>query len=362
MGQTRNSELGALELGALGLGALGLGALGLVALGVLGALAARGPRASGSNARAATSTPRPAASSWPGLSLPSTHGRSCVDGRVKPGHDGGTPSVKAARRLNTAAGLLATSVLADSAVEHYRGSFNNRAMYTPLVTAALTLAISGHGVGDKRPGAHILRDITYLLAGLTGLAGTGFHFYNVGKRPGGFSWLNLFYGSPLGAPFALLLSGVLGFTAERVRENKPGVTPRIFGLPAGRAMAALTALGMLGTVGEAGLLHFRGAYQNPAMFLPITVPPIASGLLANVAMGSRDTNRWFTRWWLRLTALLGLAGVGFHTYGVSRAMGGWRNWSQNVLDGPPLPAPPSFTGLALAGLAALGLLRDHPDA
>jgi hypothetical protein len=47
---------------------------------------------------------------------------------------------------------------------------------------------------------------------------------------------------------------------------------------------------------------------------------------------------------------------------VSRDMGGWGNWKQNVLNGPPLPAPPSFTGLALAGLAALRLLEDHPDA
>ena len=34
-------------------------------------------------------------------------------------------------------------------------------------------------------------------------------------------------------------------------------------------------------------------------------------------------------------------------------MGGWRNWSQNMLNGPPLPAPPAFTALAIAGLAAL---------
>jgi hypothetical protein len=271
-------------------------------------------------------------------------------------------SVKAARRLNGAAGLLATSVLADSAVEHYRGSFNNRAMYMPLISAALTLAVSGHGVGDRRPGAHAVRDVAYLLAAITGVTGTGFHLYNVGKRPGGFSWLNLFYSAPLGAPFALLLSGLLGFTAERVRDNAPGATPRLFGLPAGRTMAALSALGILGTVGEAGLLHFRGAYQNPAMFLPVTVPPVASGLLANLALGTGGKNPWFTRWWLRLTAALGLGGVGFHAYGVSRAMGGWRNWSQNVLDGPPLPAPPSFTGLALAGLAALALVRDDSDA
>ena len=39
-------------------------------------------------------------------------------------------------------------------------------------------------------------------------------------------------------------------------------------------------------------------------------------------------------------------------------MGGWRNWSQNVLNGPPMPAPPSFTGLALAGLAALSLIEE----
>ena len=35
------------------------------------------------------------------------------------------------------------------------------------------------------------------------------------------SWLNLLYGAPLGAPMALLLSGLLGFAAERVRNHPP---------------------------------------------------------------------------------------------------------------------------------------------
>lgn len=271
-------------------------------------------------------------------------------------------SVVAARRLNRAAGLLATSVLADSAVEHYRGSFENRAMFAPLAAAALTLAVSGHGVTDNRAGAHAVRDTIYTLAGCTGLIGTGFHIYNVGKRPGGFSWLNLFYAAPIGAPFALVLAGLLGFTAERVRDNTPGMTPRVLGMPAGRVMAMVASLGMLGTVAEAGLLHFRGAYHDPAMYLPVTVPPVGAGLLAHTALTERGVNRWFTQWWMRLTAALGFVGVGFHIFGVARNMGGWRNWSQNVLNGPPIPAPPSFTGLALAGLAALGLLDDHPDA
>jgi hypothetical protein len=96
-------------------------------------------------------------------------------------------TVVAARRLNRAAGILATSVLADSAVEHYRGSFKNKTMFTPLAVSALTLATSIHGTADLRPVAHRLRDATYLLAAATGLIGTGFHIYNVGKKVGGFS-------------------------------------------------------------------------------------------------------------------------------------------------------------------------------
>ncbi|MBA3811346.1 MAG: hypothetical protein H0X27_06835, partial [Caulobacteraceae bacterium] len=66
------------------------------------------------------------------------------------------------------------------------------------------------------------------------------------------------------------------------------------------------------------------------------------------------------RAWLCLTAALGVIGVAFHARGVARMMGGWRNWSQNLIDGPPAPAPPAFSALALAGLAALSLIEhDH---
>ena len=161
---------------------------------------------------------------------------------------------------------------------------------------------------------------------------------------------------------AILLSGLLGFCSERVRENEVGARPEIFELPAGRTLAAVVGAGLLGTTGEAGLLHFRGAFHNPVMTLPVTLPPIGALLLARAAVGGPRRQRRFVRWWMTVLALMGFAGVGFHVHGVSRNMGGWRNWSQNVLNGPPLPAPPSFAGLALAGLAALSLMKDHPDA
>ena len=128
--------------------------------------------------------------------------------------------VKAARRLNRClSGILALSVLADSAVEHYRGSFENKAMYTPLIIAAMTLAVSAHGPMDRRPGADMLRDVVYALGATTGLVGTGFHLYNVLKRPGRLTWQNLFYGAPIGAPAAILLSGLFGVYSERLRGS-----------------------------------------------------------------------------------------------------------------------------------------------
>jgi hypothetical protein len=288
--------------------------------------------------------------------------KAVYDNRILGGKLDVPATVTAAKRLNRAAGMLALSVLADSGVEHYRGSFKNKAMFTPLIVSAATLGVSVHGTADRRKAAHIMRDTTYLLAATTGLIGTCFHFYNVAKKAGGFSWQNLFYGAPLGAPMAILLSGLIGFCSERVRETPRSITPSIFDLPAGRAMAALTSVGLLGTAGEAGLLHFRGAFHNPFMLLPVTLPPLGAALLARTAAAGPGRRHPFVRWWMRLLVTMGLAGVGFHAYGVSRNMGGWRNWSQNVLNGPPLPAPPSFAGLALAGLAALGLMRDHPDA
>ena len=264
----------------------------------------------------------------------------------------------AARQLNLGAALLALAVLADSAVEHYRGSYHNRAMYAPLASAALALGGSLHGTMDQRAGRHPARDAIYGLAAVTGIVGLGFHAYNINKRPGGWSWLNLFYAAPIGAPFALTLAGFLGRGAEKARAVRAGRPGKTLGLPLQRLLAAVSAAGLVGTVGEAALLHFRGAYHNPAMVLPVSIPPVAATLLGAAAIAPNRRTHRLARWWLRATALLGFAGVGLHAYGVSRNMGGWKNWSQNVLNGPPLPAPPSFTGLALTGLAALALIEE----
>lgn len=274
------------------------------------------------------------------------------------GRRGAEVTASAAQRLNHASSMLAASVLFDSGLEHYRGQFFNRAMYTPIIVSSITLASSLHGAGDTDPGSSRVRHAVQVLAGITGLVGFGFHAWNVGKREGGYSFQNLFYAAPLGAPMALTLAGILGTVAERVRDADPDA-PVLAGLPAGRALALATAGMLLGTTAEAGLLHFRGAFQNPAMLLPVTLPPLGAATLALAAARAPGTPQIDAKAAMWAVSAMGIVGVAFHAYGVARMMGGWGNWRQNLMDGPPLPAPPSFSGVAFGGLAALELIERH---
>jgi hypothetical protein len=267
----------------------------------------------------------------------------------------------AARALHGSAALLASSVLADSAMEHYRGDFENPGMFAPLISSTLALLAGAGGALAAAPGGGAFRTGAYRLATAVGVTGLGFHLYNIGRRPGGFGWLNLFYGAPVGAPAALSLSGILGLVAqELVGSRRP--QERRWRVGVGQALAGLNAFALAGTVGEAALFHFRGAFQNPLMWAPVTLPTVAAALMTRTALEPPATAHPLTRLWLTSTLFLGFVGMGLHAYGVSRAMGGWRNWSQNLIDGPPLPAPPSFSALALAGLAALSLIEQNAQA
>jgi hypothetical protein len=261
---------------------------------------------------------------------------------------------QAARLVAGGAALLAGAVLADAAIEHYRGSFDNRLMPAPLIGSALVLSTDvAIAVGGMAGHAAPLAMTVHVSGAAVGAAGLGFHAYNIAKQVGGVRWGTLFYQAPIGAPAALVLAGTLGAAAQTLARGGEALGP--VPLLSGRVLAATCALGIAGTAAEAALLHFRGAYHDPAMWLPVTLTPVAALVLARAAQTGRVT--WVTTAALAVTAALGLVGSGFHAYGISRNMGGWANWRQNLLAGPPLPAPPAFTGLAVAALGALLLMR-----
>jgi hypothetical protein len=240
----------------------------------------------------------------------------------------------------------------DSAIEHYRGQFKDRAMFVGPTMALLGLGAAAYIAFRPERADERLPRIALVTVGATGLIGLGFHSYNILKRPGELDALNLFYGAPMGAPAALTLAGLYGIIAGEMLSNREYVRSR---LP--KHTAGLIAFSLLGTVAEAGFLHFRGAFQDPAMYAPVIIPPLAALSIGAAALTPRAAA--VAEPLLKATAVLGIAGPMFHAYGIHRNMGGWRNWTQMILQGPPLPAPPAFLGIAAAGLGILPLLKER---
>lgn len=255
----------------------------------------------------------------------------------------------AGRLLHAAAATMAAAVVTDSTAEHYRAGFHHRAMFiAPVVSsAALATALAA----TVTPNGHrAWRQAVFIASVATGATGFLFHLRNVARRPGGWNSANVFHGAPVAAPLAITMAGLLGCAASQL-ENGSRTTTYM-----AQAIGTLSAFGLLGSSAEAAALHFRGAFQNPVMFAPVALPPVAAIALATASLTSSAKARTTARKLLRLTGWLGIVGIGFHAWGVGRRMGGWRNWRQNLLVGPPLAAPPAFIGLAVAGIAALELL------
>lgn len=250
-------------------------------------------------------------------------------------------------KLDLAAGTLSVVVLADSAVEHSRADFHNRVMFAAPLLSAMTLGSSATARKDSSA------NLAHVAAILGGLAGSSFHVINVMKREGGLSWLNLFYGAPLGAPLGLTFAGLFGLAGDRARHSR--TSPSF-----ARLLGAAAALGLAGTAIEAALMHFRGAFHNKLMYLPVLIPPAAAAMLAKDVIRNRRAKTSVAA--LRAVVVLGFGGAVLHTLAVEREMGGWKNWTQNVHAAPPIPAPPAFTAMALAGLAALELMDDGRSA
>lgn len=246
---------------------------------------------------------------------------------------------RAVTQLDRAAATLAVVVLADSSMEHYRGGLYNRVMFAAPFLSAMML---GTTVGKRNSAP-----IAHLAAMTGGIIGTAFHLTNVVKREGGLSWLNLFYGAPIGAPLGLTFAGAFGLAADHVRANEPGKAMS-------KVLAACAAAGIAGTAAEAALLHFRGSFHNKLMYAPVLIPPAAALMIMRDVLSGRASG--LTRRLLQATVALGFGGSILHTVAMERQMGGWKNWTQNLQTGPPIPAPPAFTAMALAALAALELM------
>ena len=106
-------------------------------------------------------------------------------------------------------------------LEHYKGSFGDKWMWTPIVLTPPLTAAGIAGVYSEKAARTVLPVLSALYA-LDGAIGVVTHLRGVQKRPGGFGepTYNLVMGPPLLAPGSLCLVGALGMLAAVARRER----------------------------------------------------------------------------------------------------------------------------------------------
>jgi hypothetical protein len=269
------------------------------------------------------------------------------------------------RRLRTQIAVITTASTAllwvDNLSEHYRGGFRRKLMYVPIVANPVVTAAGAvaAATGGRRGGK-----VFGLLSGAqTVIALVGFveHQRAILNKPGGNEprqvLFNAWYGPPVAAPLQYLGLGLMGVMAT---VPHAAAAPVLRHVPVNRLMRAFTALNIPPLWGEIGYLHARGAFQNPAQWLPVVTLPVAAAASALAATSDSPAARYAAQAASGWTAALGAVGTGFHLYGLHRRYGGYSRGSFlfNWLNGPPAPAPLQMIGLGLAGLAAEKAVRS----
>jgi hypothetical protein len=133
-------------------------------------------------------------------------------------------NVRAGRLQKTLSAAVAGSGLPlgfEMYLEHYKGSFGDIWMWSPIVTSPLISAAGVAGMRSTRAARTVLPAMGALYA-VNGLIGTYTHLRGVKNKPGGFSepTYNLVMGPPLLAPGSLILIGALGMLAGVVGRER----------------------------------------------------------------------------------------------------------------------------------------------
>jgi hypothetical protein len=278
----------------------------------------------------------------------------------------------------------ASSVLAGLEVsyEHYKGSYGQKVMWTPVVLSGAMTGAGIWGCFSKWAARTVLR-WTSLLTLLDSLVGFFFHVRGIARKPGGWRLpvTNIVMGPPIFAPLLFGVSAYLGLIASFLRpEESPriiDITPgrkrgflrRLFrrqdkawagDLPRGRFQKHLAFATILGTFFsgfEALYSHYKNNFKYKAQWSPIIIAPL---LMLAAALSIRSPRA--ARTFLPAMSLLAIAdgGVGFyyHARGTMRRPGGLKRPLYNILYGPPIFAPLLFAACGVIGLLACLMRRE----
>ena len=127
---------------------------------------------------------------------------------------------RAQRTLAAATALSALPLGIEIYFEHFRGSFGDKWMWTPVWLSPALTAAGVAGVRSQRAARTWLPALSALYC-LDGVVGVITHVRGVARKPGGFSepLFNVVMGPPLLAPGSLALVGGMGLAAAALERE-----------------------------------------------------------------------------------------------------------------------------------------------
>ena len=128
---------------------------------------------------------------------------------------------RAQRTLAAATAFSALPLGVEIYFEHFRGSFGDKWMWTPVWLSPALTAAGVAGVRSRRAARTWLPALSALYC-IDGAIGVITHVRGVARKPGGFSepLFNIVMGPPLLAPGSLALVGGMGLAAAALERER----------------------------------------------------------------------------------------------------------------------------------------------
>jgi hypothetical protein len=125
------------------------------------------------------------------------------------------------RSLSALTAMSAAITGAEVYLEHYRGSFGNKWMWSPVLLSP-PLVVAGIGGVFSRKWARTALPVAAGLYTANGLLGEYFHARGVARKPGGWRlWTyNVPMGPPISAPGLMAMVGGMGLLASMLRRER----------------------------------------------------------------------------------------------------------------------------------------------
>ena len=125
------------------------------------------------------------------------------------------------RSLSGLTALAATITTAEIFFEHYRASFGNKWMWSPIIVTPPVVVAGVMGVFSRKWAKTVL-PVTAIIYTADGLLGEYFHIRGVARKPGGWrlASYNVPMGPPIAAPGLMTLVGGMGLLAAILRREE----------------------------------------------------------------------------------------------------------------------------------------------